>query len=78
MQYTAPTKAYRVYIYLGNIRYYANRLPETTTTWRVSWRTRQEEYPDHWTFYEYNCIKLKYMDQGVRFEEVYLAGEEEA
>mgnify|MGYP001612676976 CR=1 FL=1 len=71
-------KAYRAYIWLGNVRYYANKLPETTTTWHVKWRSSVEEYPDHFSWYEFNCIRLKYLDQHVRNEEVYLEREEEA
>lgn len=75
---STTTLAYRVYIYLGKVRYYANRLEETTTTWRVSWKTFQEEYPDCFDKHEASCIRLKYLDQNVKYEEVYVEREEEA
>lgn len=66
------TRAYRLYVWLGSVRYYANRSdPELLP--RVRWSSRSQEYPDHFTHREASMIKEFYIDQAVRIEEVILS-----
>ena len=65
---------YRVYMYLGTDRYYANRSDPPTTKNEFRWRTKEQEYPDHFTWNEVKRIKDKWMD--ARHEQVVLQPEE--
>lgn len=78
MSTLTTTRAYRAYIWIGNVRYYANRPANSTTTRKLSWRTAAEEYPSHFTWYELKEIKEWYLDQNVKYEEIYLNAEEDA
>lgn len=71
------TVAYRLYIWLGKDRFYANRSKTYSTTGRVDWRKKSELYPCHFDYKEADKIMMAYADQHVRYEEVFLSDESE-
>ncbi len=66
------TRAYRLYIWIGSVRYYANR-SDTQPLPRVTWKTKAQEYPDHYARYEVALIREFYIDQAIKIEEVILS-----
>lgn len=70
------TRAYRLFIWIGSVRYYANRSEETPTTGLVRWLTKDQEYPDHFTRYQAARIREFYIDQNIKVEEVILQDED--
>lgn len=75
MQRTAYTKAYRVYVYIGKVRYYANSLDSSTG--RVSWRTFEQSYPDHFDYNTAKDIWSRYLDQSPRLQKILIDASEE-
>ena len=63
-------KRYRLYVWLGHDRYYANR--STLPLPHVGWFTKSAAYPDHYTEAEMKEIKAQYSEQAIRVEEIYV------
>lgn len=65
-------RAYRLYIWIGSVRYYANR-SDTQPLPRVRWSLKSQEYPDHFDYYTTAKIREFYIDQAIKVEEVILS-----
>lgn len=68
------TTGYRLYIWIGSVRYYANR-SDTSPLPRVRWSPFDKEYPDRFDYVDAQSIQTFYIDQKVKVEEVRLVDE---